>query len=100
MGVYEREPKIWGINAIPSNSGKELFQPELDRLEIHLERATGRVPPLDRCGIKSVINGPICFTPDGYPLLGRLEGSDGFGLAAGFPVGAGTGGSSGWYLAN
>ncbi|MDE0111849.1 MAG: FAD-binding oxidoreductase [Albidovulum sp.] len=100
VGVYEREPKFWGTEGIPSDFGQDLFPPDLDRLEIHLSRAIERMPVLGRCGIKTVINGPICFTPDGYPLLGHVDGKHGLWLAAGFQVGVGTGGGSGQYLAN
>ena len=42
-------------------------------------------------GIKAVNNGPICYAPDGSPLLGPVEGHEGLWLAAGFAVGIGTG---------
>ena len=44
-------------------------------------------------------NGPICYTPDGCPLLGPVDGHPGLWLATGFCVGIGTGGGSGQFLA-
>tara|TARA_B100000686_G_C15815977_1_gene491223 strand:- start:30 stop:431 length:402 start_codon:yes stop_codon:yes gene_type:complete len=51
-------------------------------------------------GIKTVNNGPICYAPDGCPLLGPVESHPGLWLASGFPVGTGTGGGSGSFLAD
>ena len=37
IGIYEREPKIWGADGIPPDFVQELLPPDLDRLEEHLE---------------------------------------------------------------
>ena len=78
----------------------DLLPPDLERLEPHLLRVTERLPAFGRAGIRTVNNGPICYTPDGCPLLGPVEGHDGLWLAAGFAVGIGTGGGSGRFLAD
>ena len=59
-----------------------------------------RIPAFFSAGVKSVINGPICYTPDGCPLLGPLDGYPGLWLATGFCIGIGTGGGSGAYLSS
>ena len=63
-------------------------------------RVVERLPAFGNAGIRTVNNGPICYAPDGCPLLGPVEGYDGLWLAAGFAVGIGTGGGSGEYLAH
>ncbi len=98
-GVYESNPKFWAVDGIPENFSGELLPPDLERLEPHLERVMERVPAFAEAGIKAVNNGPICYTPDGCPLLGPVEGFAGLWLATGFCVGIGTGGGSGRYLA-
>lgn len=97
-GVYESQPKTWAVDHIPPNYQGELFPQDLGRLEIHLERVIKRIPSFANAGIKQVINGPICYTPDGLPLLGPVDSQPGLWLATGFCVGVGTGGGAGAYL--
>ena len=98
FGIYERTPEFWSVEGIPSGFGTELLPPDLDRLEVHLQRQMQRIPELAEAGITTVINGPICYTPDGLPLLGPVKGMEGLWLATGFCVGIGTGGGSGAFL--
>ena len=98
-GVYESNPKFWAIDGVPIDFAEELLAPDLDRLEPHLLRVMERIPTFGSAGIKAVNNGPICFTPDGCPLLGPVEQHHGLWLATGFCVGIGTGGGSGEFLA-
>ena len=99
-GVYEPEPRFWSVDGIPPDFNQELLQPDVDRLEDNLERVIERIPAFGETGIKIVNNGPICYTPDGCPLLGPVDGYPGLWLAAGFAIGIGTGGGSGEYLAH
>ncbi len=98
-GVYEAEPAFWAVDGIPEDFGEELLAPDLDRLEAHLLRVMARLPAFGAAGIKTVNNGPICYTPDGCPLLGPVAGHPGLWLATGFAIGIGTGGGSGAFLA-
>ena len=99
-GVYENDPQFWALEGIPPEFGQELLAPDIDRLEPHLLRVIERIPAFGEAGIKTVNNGPICYTPDGCPLLGPLRGHPGLWVASGFPVGIGTGGGSGAFLAD
>lgn len=99
-GVYEQDPKFWATDGIPKDFREELLPPELDRLMPELERVMERLPSFGEAGIKAVNNGPICYTPDGCPLLGPVEGHKGLWLASGFTVGIGTGGGAGEFLAH
>ena len=99
-GVYEQGPKFWATDGIPADFKEELLPPELDRLMPELERVIDRIPAFGEAGIKTVNNGPICYTPDGLPLLGPVNGYDGLWLASGFTVGIGTGGGAGQFLAH
>lgn len=98
-GVYEKNPVFWGTDGIPPEFGQELFAPNMERLEAHLLRVMERIPAFGEAGIKAVNNGPICYAPDGCPMVGPVTGQEGLWLAAGFPVGIGTGGGSGDFLA-
>lgn len=98
-GVYESEPKFWGVDGIPADFGGELLPPDMERLQPHLLKVMQRIPAFGNAGIKTVNNGAVCYTPDGCPLLGPVTGQPGLWLAAGFPVGIGTGGGAGKFLA-
>lgn len=97
-GVYEADPRFWATDGIPADFAEELLPPDLERLEPHLVRVMERIPALGEAGIKVVNNGPICYTPDGCPLLGPVQGRRGLWLASGFCIGIGTGGGSGEFL--
>lgn len=99
-GVYESTPKSWATDGIPADFGEELLAPETDRLEPHLMKVIERLPSFGQAGIKAVNNGPICYTPNGCPLLGPVESKPNLWLATGFAIGIGTGGGSAQYLAN
>ncbi len=99
-GVYEARPKFWALDGVPPDFAGELLPPDLARLEPHLTRVIARLPAFGRAGVKTVNNGPICYTPDGCPLLGPVESHPGLWLAAGFAVGIGAGGGSGRFLAD
>ena len=99
-GIYESEPKFWALDGIPTDFKEDLFPPELDRIMPHLERLIERMPSFGEAGIKVTNNGPMCWTPDGLPMLGPLPEYEGLWLAAGFNVGIGTGGGSGEFLAH
>ena len=99
-GVYEGNPRFWATQGIPRDFGQELLAPDLGRLEEHLLQVIERIPAFGRVGLKTVNNGPLCFTPDGCPMVGPAHGHPGLWLAAGFPVGIGTGGGAGKYLAD
>ena len=99
-GVYESEPVPWAVEGIPPEFAEQLLVPDLERLESHLTRVMERIPAFGEAGIKVINNGPICYTPDGCPLLGPVDSHPGLWLASGFSIGIGTGGGSGEFLAN
>ena len=98
-GVYESEPEFWALDGIPKDFKEDLFPPELDRIMPHLDKVIERMPGFGEAGIKVVNNGPMCWTPDGLPMLGPMPDHEGLWLATGFNVGIGTGGGSGEFLA-
>jgi len=99
-GIYESEPVFWALEGIPKDFREELLPANTDRLMGHLEKLIKRLPAFGEVGIKTVNNGPMCWTPDGLPLLGPVGKDAGLWLASGFNVGIGTGGGSAEYLAH
>jgi dimethylglycine dehydrogenase len=100
VGPFERDPKPWALEGIPEGFHSRLLPPDLDRLESVLAAAADRVPAFANVGIKSVINGPDGYTPDGKCLMGPVPGLPGFHVLAGFSIfGIVFGGGAGKYAA-
>jgi dimethylglycine dehydrogenase len=95
LGTYEKACVPWQPKQTPWEFGRELLQPDLDRIEPNLTLGYKHFPVLAKAGIKRVINGPFTFTPDGNPLVGPVQGIRNFwcacGVMAGFSQGGGVG---------
>jgi len=99
LGPYERGAPARFADGVPGTFGKELFPGDLDRLLPHVEAAMKRVPCLEHCGIKTIVNGPIAYTPDGSPLVGPAWGLRNVWLNEGHSFGVTAAGGAGWQLA-
>jgi dimethylglycine dehydrogenase len=62
-------------------------------------RMIHRIPSSETVGLKDDYNGPICYTPDGNPLVGPAPGLRNMWLAEGFSFGITAAGGTGYYLA-
>ena len=95
LGIYEQAAEPWALDGTSWEFGHELLPDRLDRIAEPLEAAYTRYPCLERAGIKTVINGPFTFAPDGNPLVGPVAGMPGYWVAcavmAGFSQGGGVG---------
>ncbi len=99
LGPYERGAPARFADGVPDWFGKSLFDGDLDRLLPHVEAAMRRVPALEHCGIKTIVNGPIAYTPDGSPLVGPAWGVKNVWLNEGHSFGVTAAGGAGWQLA-
>ena len=100
VGPYEADGRPWGVDGIPAEFGMELLPPDLDRVEPIAAMAMERVPALASAGIRTVVNGPITFTPDANPLVGPAFGLDNAWLLTGSSMGVMEGGGAGRFLAD
>ncbi|MEL7464761.1 MAG: FAD-dependent oxidoreductase [Pseudomonadota bacterium] len=100
LGPYEKEAQVWSVDGVPPEFGADLMPPDLDRVEHIILAAMARIPALETGGIKSVVNGPITFTPDANPLIGPAHGLTGAWLLTGSSMGVMEGGGAGWFLAH
>ncbi|MEM7599760.1 MAG: FAD-dependent oxidoreductase, partial [Pseudomonadota bacterium] len=100
LGPYEKDAQVWSVDGVPPEFGADLMPPDLDRVEHIIEAAMARVPALATGGVKSVINGPITFTPDANPLIGPAHGLENAWLLTGSSMGVMEGGGAGWFLAH
>ena len=87
LGTYEPRATPWKVGGTPMDFGHELLQPDLDRIADRLELAFGRIPALGRAGIKTVVNGPFTFGPDGNPMIGPVPGMTNYWAAVGVMAG-------------
>ena len=99
LGFYEQDCKTWGMDGIDPNFTNALCPDDLDRVTDVLEGAFERMPALMETGIHTVINGPITYTIDGAPLVGRIPGKRNAFCIIGLRAGIGEGGGHGWLLA-
>jgi dimethylglycine dehydrogenase len=99
LGPYEAGAPARFADGVPEWFGKSLFEGDLERLLPHVEAAQRRVPALEHCGIKDIVNGPISYTPDGSPLVGPAWGTRNLWLNEGHSFGITAAGGSGWQLA-
>ena len=99
VGIYEQGCKTWGREHIPVDFANKLEPPDLDRLEDNMMRIFERLPVLQTAGISSIVNGPITYSGDGVPLVGRLPGRRNAYCMLGLRAGIGEGGGLGKVLA-
>ena len=83
VGPFERQTKPWDVE---DGFHARLLSPDLDRLESSLADAAARMPVFGTAGIKSVVNGPDGYTPDGRCLMGPVPGLSDFHVLAGFSI--------------
>jgi dimethylglycine dehydrogenase len=99
LGVYENgAPARFKYN-VPDSFRADLFALDLERIEDQYMAMIHRVPSCEASGLKEDFNGPICYTPDGNPLLGPAPGLRNMWLAEGFSFGITAAGGAGHYLA-
>ena len=99
IGFYEQGCKTWGLDGISPDFTMALCPDDLDRIADVMEGACRRLPCLETAGIQSIINGPITYTPDGLPLVGKIPGKRNAYCIIGLRAGLGEGGGHGWLLA-
>ena len=84
---------------MPDSFRADLFQLDLERIEDQYAAMIHRMPSCEESGLKDDFNGPICYTPDGNPLVGPAPGLRNMWLAEGFSFGITAAGGTGYYLA-
>ncbi|MDA7996054.1 MAG: FAD-dependent oxidoreductase [Gammaproteobacteria bacterium] len=99
LGIYERGAPCCYVDGPAPDCENELFEPDLERLEPHIEACINRVPAFGEVGVKQVYNGAIAYTPDGNPIVGPAWGLKNFWLNEGHSFGVTAAGGAGWQLA-
>lgn len=99
LGVYEHGAPARFEYGVPDSFRADLFQLDLERIEGQYAAMLHRMPSAEDSGLKDDFNGPICYTPDGNPLVGPAPGLRNMWLAEGFSFGITAAGGTGYYLA-
>lgn len=100
VGAYESTCHHWAEDGTPLDFDHELLADDLGRMEWNFERACDIFPVIAEAGVKTVINGPMIFSPDLGPLLGPVPGLPDYFCAAGVMTGFNQGGGIGRELAH
>ncbi|MDP5323911.1 MAG: FAD-dependent oxidoreductase [Paracoccaceae bacterium] len=99
LGPYEKNAPARFLYDVPAGFRADLFPLELERIEEEYMSMIHRLPSSETVGLKDDFNGPICYTPDGNPLVGPAPGLRNMWLAEGFSFGITAAGGTGHYLA-
>ena len=99
LGPYEKGAPARFEHGVPASFRADLFPLDLERIEGEYMSFIHRIPSSETVGLKADFNGPICYTPDGNPLVGPAPGLRNMWLAEGFSFGITAAGGTGYYLA-
>ncbi len=99
LGPYEKGTPARFLYDVPESFRADLFPLDLERIEVEYMSMIHRLPSSETVGIKDDFNGPICYTPDGNPLVGPAPGLRNIWLAEGFSFGITAAGGVGHYMA-
>jgi dimethylglycine dehydrogenase len=99
LGPYEKGAPARFQYGVPDSFRADLFPLDLERIEQEYMSFIHRIPSSETVGLKDDYNGPICYTPDGNPLVGPAPGLRNMWLAEGFSFGITAAGGTGHYLA-
>ena len=83
-GPYEQNAPARFEYGVPDSFRADLFPLDLERIEEEYMSLIHRIPSCEEAGLKDDFNGPICYTPDGNPLVGPAPGLRNMWLAEGF----------------
>jgi len=99
LGPYEKNAPARFEYGVLDSFRADLFPLDLERIEEEYMSMIHRIPTSETVGLKDDFNGPICYTPDGNPLVGPAPGLRNMWLAEGFSFGITAAGGTGHYLA-
>ncbi|MFM2367334.1 MAG: hypothetical protein RIR95_1942, partial [Pseudomonadota bacterium] len=99
LGPYEKGAPARFEYGVPDSFRADLFPLNLERIEAEYMSFIHRLPSSETVGLKDDFNGPICYTPDGNPLVGPVPGLRNMWIAEGFSFGITAAGGTGYYLA-
>lgn len=101
IGCFEPMGKAVDPADLGEDFAFQLLPEDWDHFEPMMRNALHRLPVLEAVGVRTLLNGPESFTPDGSFMLGESAETRGFFLGCGMnSVGVATGGGAGMALAH
>jgi glycine/D-amino acid oxidase-like deaminating enzyme len=81
VGCFDENAIPIEPSSLPEPFSFSLLPPDWDKIAPYFEKAERLFPSLATAPVRSFINGPETFTPDGLPLIGRVGGCAGLSVA-------------------
>lgn len=101
VGCFEPKGKSIDPDRLGPDFAFQLLPEDWDHFEPMMVNALHRLPVLEHAEVKTLLNGPESFTPDGGFLLGQAAETRGLYLGCGMnSVGVASGGGAGMALAH
>ncbi len=86
VGPFEKGPLDFAPEGVPDDFEGRLLPGNLEQIMEVMLGAASRVPLLSDAGLRTIINGPDGYTPDGHCLMGEAGGLRGYYVLAGFSI--------------
>lgn len=83
FGCFDEDATPLDPEDLPLSFAFSLLNEDWDKFGPYFEKAARLFPVLQEAGIRSFINGPESFTPDGLPLVGPVAAVSGLTLCTG-----------------
>ena len=86
VGPFEKNPLPFAPEGVPDDFAGQLLPGNLEQIMDVMLGSAERVPLLADAGLRTFINGPDGYTPDGHCLMGEAAGRRGYFVLAGFSI--------------
>jgi len=83
FGCFDEDAKSLDVASLPPSFAFSLLNEDWDKFAPYFEKAAELFPALQEAGMRSFINGPESFTPDGLPLVGPVAAVPGLFVCSG-----------------
>ena len=101
VGSFEPNARAISLEMLPKDFAFDLLKEDWDHFEPMMVNALHRIPALNSAEVRTLLNGPECFTPDNAFLLGETPDLRGLFVACGMnSMGVASAGGVGWALAD
>jgi len=81
-GCFDEDAKVLAPADLPAGFSFSLLNEDWDKIMPYFEQAAEIFPALRDAPVRSFVNGPETFTPDGVPLVGPIAGTAGLFVAS------------------
>ncbi|MGI9303528.1 MAG: FAD-dependent oxidoreductase [Gammaproteobacteria bacterium] len=83
FGCFDRNAKPIDPMSLPGNFAFSLLDEDWEQFGPYMLEGIHRIPALEHAGVRTLLNGPESFTPDGSPVVGEAPNLKGYFVLAG-----------------